>query len=142
MMSQNRSLVPWLAGAVLIVWIYGCGAANDGPDRYHVSGNATYDGRPIPKGFILFEPDDSQGNQGPGSGAPIVEGEYETPPGKGIVGGPHRVKITGFDGVETKMEGEVLPDGQPLFSPYETSFDFPKEDTEKSFVVPKKKAGE
>ncbi|MCA9068003.1 MAG: hypothetical protein KDA84_03735 [Planctomycetaceae bacterium] len=117
--------------------VLGCGSPNDGPKRYHISGKVTYDGKPIPKGKIYFEPDDSKGNSGPQAGADIVDGEYETANGKGVVGGPHLVKITGTDGVETQVEGEVLPDGKTLFPPYETTFNFPKEDGEHSFKVPK-----
>lgn len=128
----------WLLLAGLLSSLsWGCGAADEGPKRYQISGKVTYDGKPIPKGKIYFEPDSSQGNSGPQAGADIVDGEYETPTGKGVVGGPHRVRITGTDGVETQMEGELLPDGKPLFAPYETTYDFPKEDGAHSFEVPK-----
>ena len=127
-----------LLGFVVLGLLSGCGPSlPEGPDRFSVTGEATYDGNPIPKGTIYFEPDGEKGNSGPQSMAPIVEGKFTTPPGKGMIGGPHRIRIVGYDGVETTMEGEVLPDGQPLFPPYETTYDFPQEDTQQSFNVPK-----
>lgn len=123
-----------LLGCILII----AGCSDSGPRRYQVSGTVTYKDQPVPKGFITFEPDDSKGNEGPGGGSPIVNGKYTTEEGKGISGGPYRVKIVGYDGVPSKESGEELLDGRPLFPPYETTVDFPKESTSKDFVVPVK----
>jgi len=113
----------------------GCGG-DDGPQKYNYSGTVTYDGKPIPKGDISFEP--SGGNQGPGAMAKIVDGKYETAPGKGLISGPHKVIIAGWDGIPYEEEGEKVEDGRELFFPnYETTFDVPEEDGEKSFNVPK-----
>lgn len=118
-----------------LLLLVGCGS--DGPPRYGVHGTVTFDGQPIPKGFIKLLPDASQGNDGPGGGAPIENGKYATPSGKGIIGGPHVVRIVGFDGVPTAMGGEELADGKSLFPPYETTINFPKEDAQQDFNVPK-----
>jgi hypothetical protein len=120
---------------ILAGLLAGCGGS-DGPTRYDVSGSVSYDGKPVPKGFITFIPDTDQGNTGPGGGAVIENGHYETESGKGVVGGPHIIRITGYDGKPTQMSGEDMPDGQPIFQTYQTTFDFPKEDTEKDFTVP------
>jgi hypothetical protein len=126
-----------LVGGAMLVALAGCGSAESGPQRYHVSGNVTYDGKPVPKGFITFSPDTSKGNEGPGSGAPIENGTYDTSGGKGTVGGPHRVRIVGYDGVPTTEQGEELPDGKPLFPPYETTVDLPKEQNHRhDFEIP------
>jgi hypothetical protein len=124
--------VAWL----LILVVAGCGGS-DGPVRYQISGTVTYGGQPVPKGFITITPDTSQGNDGPGGGAPIENGSYRTETSKGIVGGPHHVKIVGYDGIATSMEGEQLPDGQSLFTPYQTTVDFPKQDSKHNFDIPK-----
>ncbi len=124
-----------LVGCALFV-TSGCGGGDDGPPRYQLSGNATFAGKPIPKGFITFSPDASKGNSGPGSGAAIENGRYVTEEGKGVVGGPHVVKIVGTDGVPATESGEELPDGKSLFKPFEASADLPKENGEKDFDVP------
>ncbi len=126
----------WAALALAIV-LAGCGSQIDGPPRYRVSGEVTYDGQPVPRGFITFEPDSEKGNSGPGGGAEIKDGRYRTDADMGVIGGPHRVRIIGYDGVPTTVEGEELADGQPLFPPYETQVDFPKEDTTHDFTIPK-----
>ena len=50
-------------------------------------------------GRVIFEPDTTQGNSGPGGYANIRDGYYETLRGKGAVGGPHRVRVMILSGV-------------------------------------------
>lgn len=127
----------WPALLILGAAIAGCGAQAEGPPRYRVSGAVTYDGQPVPRGFITLEPDFDQGNSGPGGGAEIEDGQFRTDADMGVVGGPHRVRIVGYDGKPTTIEGEEIADGQPLFPPYETQVDFPQENTTHDFAVPK-----
>ncbi|MCA9205406.1 MAG: hypothetical protein KDA59_20280 [Planctomycetales bacterium] len=136
-MSRNLFLRASSSGAlfVAVVLMIGCGG-DSGPTRYEVSGTVTYQGQPVPKGFVTFSPDTSQGNSGPGGGAEIVDGHYETAAGKGVIGGPHQVRIVGYDGIPISMEGEELTDGQPLFTPYITTIDFPAEDSTQDFTIP------
>ena len=119
----------------LLAAMLGCGS--EGTERYELSGTVTYDGKPVPKGFVTLTPDTSKGNDGPGGGAAIVDGKYRTEAGKGIVGGPHVVRIVGYDGVPARVEGEDLPDGRSLFSPYQVSVDFPRQDSEYNFDIKK-----
>lgn len=130
-----RSLILSLA-FMLSLAIAGCSSSDEGPTKYQLSGKVTFQGKPVPKGQITFAPDNASGNRGPGSGAPIVDGHFETPPGKGQIGGAHQVRVVGYDGVPTSMEGETLPDGTPLFPPYETVIDLPKEDGTYDIKVP------
>jgi hypothetical protein len=120
---------------LLCAVIAGCGRSTDGPKRYPLSGTVTYNGQPVPKGFITLEPDAEKGNSGPG-GADIVNGKYDTRTTMGIVGGHYRVRITGTDGVPVTIEGEELPDGKPLFPPYETTIEFPAAATVQNFEIP------
>lgn len=122
--------------SLVLVLFAGCGS-NDGPRRYQLTGTVTYDGKPVPKGFVTLTPNTDKGNTGPGGGAPIVDGRYTTPKDMGLVGGPHRVKIVGYDGIPTAVGGEKIPDGKSLFPPYEAEVDLPKQDGEQNFEVPK-----
>lgn len=112
----------------------GCG----GGSGYQVSGKVTFKGQPVPKGYITFAPDASKGNKGPGGMAMIENGVYRTEPGKGVVGGPYQIRIVGMDGKPTKMSGEELLDGKPLFPPYETTLDLPTKNLEHDFEIPVK----
>ncbi len=127
-------------GALVVLFAFasGCGKSYDGPQRYEVSGTVTYQGKPVPKGFIRFVPDRSIGNRGSGGGAPIIDGQYATSEAKGVVGGPHLVTVTGTDGVPYAEYGEEIPDGRQLFPTYQLQFDFPKEDTDWDVDVPEK----
>ena len=116
--------------------LVGCGGS-DGPARYDVSGSVTYQGKSLPAGRIYFTPDASQGNHGPQGFATIEDGEYSTAvSGKGTVGGPHKVSIAGFDGVPVQEMDDMLEMGKPLFTPYETTVDLPKEASTNNFDVP------
>jgi len=108
----------------------GCG----GERIYNVSGTVTFQGKPVPVGHIVFEPDASAGNSGPASYAQIKYGRYDTrgSDGRGSVGGPHLVRIEGRDGIP---RGELL-NGLPLFREYNTKVDLPKADAKQNFEVP------
>ena len=80
-----------------VAFAAGCGTG--GPPEHHVSGQVTFRDAPVPAGVVRFLPDAAQGNQGPAGYAPIENGRYDTArSGRGTVGGPHAVVISGFDG--------------------------------------------
>jgi hypothetical protein len=115
---------------VLTALLTGCGSSG-----YHVSGKATFDGKPIPVGKIYFTPDASKGNDGASGWADIKDGAFNTSAsgGMGIVGGPTLVRIEGADGLRIDDD---RPNGNPLFTHYETAVDLPKSTTTKDFDVP------
>lgn len=83
--------------------------ANEG--RIHVMGTVTFDGQPVPRGRIFFNPlpGNAAGQQGY---AEIASGQYDTNMGrsKGPSPGPVEVKVEGL--------GEPTadyPNGRPLF---------------------------
>jgi len=89
------SVVRWLPHprwllAVALVQCVGCGGSS-GPERASVSGQVTFDGKPIEKGSIAFIPDGT--TVGPTAGAIIENGRYKTQSGGGPVLGSHRVEI-------------------------------------------------
>jgi hypothetical protein len=126
----SRRIIFAAALSVLI-----CGCADDGP--YALSGAVIYDGKPVPKGFVTLTPEPSSAHAGPEVRVAIEGGWYHTGEGQGIGGGPYRVRIVGFDGVATRWQGEDLPDGKSLFSPYQTTVDFPRQDGEFNFAIQK-----
>ncbi len=140
-MSAKRqwpSLFPLACAGPLLVTVAllaGCGGAQ-GPTRYAVSGQVTYEGKPVPVGFIYFRPDVSRGGSGPACGARIEQGAYQTPAGRGCVGGPHLVEIVGQDGVGFESEEGYQADGQSLFPAYATEVDLPSEDVRQDFDIP------
>jgi len=133
MRSSRLRATAWaglcLCGAAML----GCSGPS-GPPRYEVSGKATFAGKPIAAGSISFVPDTSRGNRGPGSFAPIRDGRYCTPPGKGTVGGPHVLTVLGLD--RLPGSGGAGEDPPPLCSSYRLTVDLPKEDTTYDIDVP------
>ena len=145
MMDLLRWTRPAIVSGVLLAMLLapGCGSGG-GPGRLAVSGKVTYQGQPVPAGSVAFEPDASRGGSGPGAVAQIKDGRYHTARGKGPTAGPHRVRITGYDGkpctIDGTPDGMFLPEGKALFAPYETTVDLPPDDSEQDFEVPAGKA--
>src|SRR5438477_2758334 len=128
-MSRSKATALVLA-TLLAVMLVGCG----GRKIYSLSGTITFQGKPVPAGQIVFEPDASAGNSGQAAFAKIKDGRYDTRiDGSGTLGGPHLVRIHGRDGIP---RGELL-NGLPLFRrDYETKVDLPKADAKQDFEVP------
>ncbi len=112
--STEKRKLSAVAVAMLCLVQLGCG--DGGTKRYQVSGRITFDGEPVPAGSISFDPDSSQGNRGPGGYAVIEDGRYHTLADRGVVGGPHQVRVSGYDGVAYEVDGEgIIPQGKLLF---------------------------
>ena len=132
--NQIRCLLGRMSALLVSIALAGCGQS--GPDRYQVFGTIEHNGSPVPTGYIVFEPDTSKGNSGPGAAAAINDGRYATPRGKGIVGGPYIVRIHGSDGIPVELPGEgIEPNGTPLFTDHLEYVDFPHGDSEQDFIV-------
>jgi hypothetical protein len=136
--DQNDRILQGVVVALLVVTaltVAGCG--KQGATRYDLTGKATFQGQPIPKGYMIFAPDRDNGNSGPGSHAGILNGRYETIPGRGVIGGPHVVSIVGTDGVPFDQgDGVMNPMGRPLFPEYQARADLPKQSSTYDFDVP------
>jgi hypothetical protein len=131
--SFNVSM-PLCILAMLLV-LPGCGR-DAGPARYDLSGSITYAGKPVPSGYIVFAPDVSKGNNGPGADAEIKDGVYKVRAKEGTVGGPHIATINGFDGVGFQKGLTSNPMGLPTFSDVQISVDLPKETSKYDIAIP------
>ena len=114
------------------------GCAPSGPTRYEVTGKATYAGKPIPAGQIVFESQKGADEPGVMGMAAIKNGQYRSLPEKGPASGPQIVRIAGFEGHENAPPEilEVYPQGKPVFQEYTTKIELPKENTSMDFDVP------
>lgn len=131
-MSQRHSIQLFVC-ITSVAFLVGC---SSGDRVYNLAGSVTYQGKPVPAGQIVFEPDTNAGNGGPPGFAKIKDGRYDTRilEGQGTVGGPHIVRILGLDGI---ARGELL-NGTPLFPEHTITADLPKENGTQDFAIPKK----
>ncbi len=114
-------------GAGLALTAMGCGSGNR--NVYHVSGTVSFDGRPVPAGFVLFDPDVSAGNDGTQGFAEIKDGRFDTSRrGRGITGGAYVVQLRG----NTASAGS----GKMLSWQYEQTIDLPAADSQHDIAVP------
>ena len=121
-----------------LIVLVGCGSGE--LPRFDLSGTVTYNGKPVPAGYMVFASDSAAGNTGPGAQAEIHDGKFTTPPGLGTIGGPHLVSIYGFDGKPYQEQNvpvkSVIPLGMPLFKTVTLKVDLPEEAAEHDFTVP------
>ncbi len=128
---KNRQDIPYLAAVALaLLALVGC--RDDGPPRYQIHGRVTYEGRPVPAGRVIFEPDAAAGRKGPAGYADIANGSYRTLSGKGVVGGPHQIRAICLSGA---AEGE-LAEGRMLCPEYRTTIDLPLKSTKIDIDIP------
>jgi hypothetical protein len=113
----------------------GAAAGCNGPDESRVTGTVTFDGRPIPDGWVCFTPDSAKGNVGPQGRARITNGQYDTGAagGRDVVAGPVRVRIDCFDG----KVADGLPSGNPILASYETTVELPRGASAQNFEIPR-----
>lgn len=125
----------WLCCAAILATLAG-GCADRDPRRVVLSGKVTYLGRPVPIGYLIFEPDVGRGNSGPGGTAEVRDGRYQTSDGLGVMGGPYFITVSGFDGKPISANGMVDPYGMPLFQDRRWSVDLPRSSGEYDIQVP------
>ena len=93
----------WL---MLLVLLAGCGPR--GPKTAPVKGTITYQGKPVPYGTIMFQPED-----GPAATSNISNGSYDLKtfrPGDGAVLGSHKVTVISLE----DQSGRLPEDRNPL----------------------------
>ncbi|MCS6865496.1 MAG: hypothetical protein RMJ56_03660 [Gemmataceae bacterium] len=117
-----------LAAFILGVACVGCGGEEK---LYDISGTITYQGQPVAKGLIFFDPVDG----GPQGFANIENGRYDTAlaqQGRGIRGGKYNVRINGFDG----QVGPDAPFGNALFPEHIFPVELPPQNQTFNYEVP------
>jgi hypothetical protein len=82
-----------------------------------LSGKVTFNGKPVPAGYVSFMPEASAGNLGKVKVAQIKDGVYDTAveSDPGISPGPTVIRIAGFDGKKQKGFSQ----GKQIFNPHE-----------------------
>ncbi len=83
--------------------LVGCSGTSDEPERAIVSGDVTWQKKPIQDGIIRFISD-----SGPSAQAPIRDGVYKIDHKGGVPVGRCRVEVEGFEEKEIAESGSVL----------------------------------
>jgi len=96
-MNQVRSLAAALALAAAAGLLPGCG-----PSTATVSGEVTYDGKPVGDGYITFTPADGKGKDAGGS---ITGGRYQV---TGLPPGPKVAKVIAVKQVNFASSSEEM----------------------------------
>lgn len=135
--AHKLSLLPGTCslGVLLLTMLLGCGAP-EGPAKFDVSGNVTYQGKPVPTGTVTFYPNTEKGTSGPTAQAKIVDGKYDTRSefSKPTIAGNLIIVVDGF---EAPRPNEEVP--TPLFKPFQMEFEMPAESKILNIDVPSMK---
>lgn len=123
--------------AVLLALFAGCGPPR--LTRFTLTGTVTFRDKPVPSGEISLEPDSDRGNRGPAALVEIVDGRFRTPAGKGHVGGPHVMRIVGFNSSAIATDGSGKD--RILFPQCVLHVDLPRGNSTEAFVVPEPSPG-
>lgn len=117
------------AAVAIAVIVAGCGP--QAAVRHRVQGSVSYEGRPIPLGRIVFDPDVLEGNRGPQGFAVIENGAFDTAvkQGRGTAGGPMLVTI---DAYESAAPGQPV---KPLLTNHQERHTLPASDTKLTIDV-------
>ena len=98
-----------LSASLLIFLALGCGSG-DTP-RASAKGQVTFEGQPLKKGTISFQPIDA--NAGGSASTEIVDGKYELPRARGPGIGQHRVEILAIRSNGQKRPAFAYPPDYP-----------------------------
>jgi hypothetical protein len=91
-MSTHQDIFAILLACAAIL-IAGC-SRNSGPERIVVSGDVTYNGKPVADGMVYFVPPTTSSL--PASGAAILDGKYNADGNGGVPVGTHKVRIEAY----------------------------------------------
>lgn len=112
-MQQIRGWARLATAAVVLAGMAaGCGGT-DGPELARVTGTVSYQGTPLTKGTISFQPTDPNGN--PAVGTIESDGTYSlqtTEPGDGARLGSYNVAIRSVEG-EPEVPLDYIPKKKP-----------------------------
>ena len=94
--------------ALIVLLPGGCGGAGgDGLPREPISGTVNFDGQPLKKGMIQFQP--ASQAEGMAAGGMIVDGRFEVAREAGPVPGKYKVQIESLDDTKPPLEEGELP---------------------------------
>ncbi|MBA4189945.1 MAG: hypothetical protein C0467_18325 [Planctomycetaceae bacterium] len=113
-------------GCVVVV-LAGCGAK-----PIPVSGTVTREGRPLPAGYVTFEPDAASGTTGPGATAAVDDGVFSLPADHTLTPGKYLVRI----GPPLLGSGADKKLAATTFKPWETTVEIPAGGGSLTFDVP------
>lgn len=120
------------ASLLLIACVAGCTSK---PKLSQISGNVSFNDKPIPAGYVSFTPRVEEGTQGHVHLFMVENGVYNSAkaPEPGIPPGVYNIEIGGYDGKKIPM----FYQGKQIFNPIQDIYTVPDGVSTKDFVVPK-----
>jgi hypothetical protein len=129
-------IVPLLVAAFCAA-LTGCG--KEAFQRHEVSGTVTYQGAPVERGMIIFEPKESVGRQAPTCYVVIRDGAFRSPRDESPAPGQYRARVFGLDvaNMPEQVPGDEDNEGAPpLFPEYVFDVEIPPPNGRLDIEVP------
>lgn len=132
-MKRNYFLACNSLAFLLVATLCGCDSQDE--SRVRVHGTVSYNGAPVPSGYITFDPDVSKGNSGAQGSAMIREGKFDTDAiaGRRPVAGSVVVTIHCYDGSDESEH----PYGKRTIEPQVQTIELAPEENEIELVAGK-----
>jgi len=123
------------SNAVVLLFMAVSGCGGDGLERYRVTGEVTYKGKPVEAGMIFFEPAESAGAVAPTSYLAIKDGRYDAG-SEGPTKGKYRVTVGGIDRANEKKDSEGMVHTPSLFPDHKFEVEIPPPNNELNIEIP------
>lgn len=124
--------------AAAIALLAGCGQRD--AQRFSVRGTVTFQGHPVKKGAVSFEPTLAAGKEAPTVYLPITDGQFYTSAREGPGKGRYTVVVTGWDPAKEFVDNDGITHVTPLFTEYRFEVEIPVPKGRLDIVVPDSQA--
>lgn len=132
MISLNTTKKTYLMLFACTAFLSGC-SKGEVVEYHQVSGQITYQDKPLVYGTVIFEPDAQAGNAGAQGFAEVENGFYDTSRnGRGVLGGAYKIYISGQAEKGDPEKGVIPPQ---LFRDFLVKIDIPKGPSVQNFKV-------
>lgn len=121
--------------AVALLALAGC-SKDSTEQRYAVTGQVSYQGKPVPQGEVAFEPDATKGETGRASLSPITNGKYEIPAKYGVRPAAYVMRVTGYSQGESSGASQVDGGFEELFPLFTQEVTFPDKNMTLDIEIP------
>jgi hypothetical protein len=104
-MARTLNLLRWLLCCGCLFAVTATGCEKSGPKMVTVEGKVSYQGKPVPRGYVSFYPDKNKGNQSMEvPNGPIEDGNYhvKTRVHEGMTPGWYNVAVSAAEQIDPK----------------------------------------
>jgi hypothetical protein len=128
----------WFCALAIVFFISG-GCGGEGLDRERIQGTVTFEGKPVERGAVLFEPTQSVGTIAPTVYLRVQDGTFDTGD-EGPIPGKYKVIVGGYQTAKTHVDSDGVTHTAQLFNDYTFEVEIPPPGNTLHIEVPASRA--